>query len=104
MERFVGRDEYRGKLRVDRAADQRAISPLRLRDDQPIDTPLSNPFEDDAGIVFTGQLRAGQHQAAVSCGQLRLDAGQQARKPWVLARVDHDTNAAMTPQAQVSRG
>ena len=104
MEGFVGRDEHRGKLRVDRAADQHAISPLRLRDDQPVDTPLSNPFEDDAGIVLTAQLGAGQHQAAVPSRQLRLDPGQQPRKPWVLARVDHDTNAAMTPQAQVSRG
>jgi len=68
VEGFVGRDEYRGKLRVDRAADQHAISPLRFHDDQPVDTPLSNPFEDDGGIVFTGQLGAGQHQAAVSCG------------------------------------
>src|SRR5205823_7984087 len=56
VEGFVGRDEYRGKLRVDRATDQHAVSPLRLRDDQPVDTPLSNPFEDDAGIVLTGQL------------------------------------------------
>ena len=84
--------------------DQQAISPLRFRDDQPVDTPLPNPFRRRCRDRIASQLRAGEHQAGVTRGQLRLDASQQPRKPWVLARVDHDTNAAMTPQAQVSRG
>src|SRR5207237_7304360 len=37
VEGFVGGDEYRGKLRIDRAADQDPIPPLRFRDDQPVD-------------------------------------------------------------------
>ena len=103
-EGFVGRDEHRGKLRLDRAADQPAIPPLRFRDDQSVDAPLPNPFEDNRWIIVAGQLRAGEHQAGVTLGQLRLDASEQPRKPRVLARVDDDANATVTAEAQVSCG
>src|SRR6476646_9234494 len=71
---FIGRNQHRRQVRVDRFTNEGAVATLRLRKDEAVYLVVAHPLEHDRRIVLASQFRTGKHQTAVVLREFLLDA------------------------------